>query len=215
MGKQKRARQKYHLACVTGRLKDDEAKSESGKSILSKKSSGPWKVIPEEDLFKDIEIDVDKLKKPANDEDDRKSVKSISKTIKRSIAESGTTVRLKKKEKRELRRNLFIKKIDAIHELLEKKSKSKKGSKTEDADINLEELPQENMLFFKSGFKQPKGPRPVSLKKKPIAKAKKRTMDLLNNLEAFKKVISDPKYLTDSLGAVTETVQQKVFNEVI
>lgn len=109
MGKQKRARQKYHLATVSGRLQKEDTKSESGKSAVSMKSlSGQWKISADENLFKDIEIDVDKLKKLSSLDDDRKSVKSISKSIKRSIADSSSNVHLKKKDKMKLRKELFI-----------------------------------------------------------------------------------------------------------
>lgn len=58
------------------------------------------------------------------------------------------------------------------------KKKLKERKLGENVKAMLDQLPQENMVTFKSQYKKPKEPRPVSTKNRPVAKAKDRTVKL-------------------------------------
>lgn len=139
MGKTRRARTKFHISSVQGDFdvlssdskfpdQNDEKEISSNlntveinanknngidlepNSAMETNVIGEWKVVPEDDLFKNLDINVDNLETSVQDTcEPRPSNVSISKCIKRSVIESGINLKLKKGDKRELRRNLFIK----------------------------------------------------------------------------------------------------------
>ncbi|CAH1395148.1 unnamed protein product [Nezara viridula] len=258
MGKARRARTKFHISSVQGgfdvsssdsksqtqnndtEIKDDLKNVEinanendidrEANSAMETNVIGEWKVVPEEDLFKNIDIDIDKLETIVQEADEpRPATISISKCIKRSVVESGTNLKLKKGDKRELRRNLFIKKIDAIHqEVMKKKPKKSKGKSSEVCGKKqmYEILPEKTLPVTSecSKIQRPQNQSsnakhlPTSKvskrKQKAMGKLKNTTQEMLKNIELYNQIISDAQYQTDAMGIVTNAVQKKVYADL-
>lgn len=257
MGKTRRARTKFHISSVQGdfdipttdskyRIQDDEKEISSNinsvkingnkndidlepDSSMETNVVGEWKVVPEENLFKNLDINVDKLETSVQDNCEPRPNISISKSIKRSAIESGINLKLKKGDKRELRRNLFIKKIDAIHqEVIKKKTKKSKGKspevngKKQVYEISHDKTSSDTMGSPKVQILANKSPNMKHLattkiskrKQKTTCKLKNKTQEMLNNIDLYNQIISDTKYQTDAMGIITNAVQKRVFADL-
>nr|XP_014286445.1 uncharacterized protein LOC106687215 [Halyomorpha halys] len=193
-------------------------------------ATGEWKVVPGEDLFKNLDIDVDKLETSVQNVcDPRPANISISKCIKRSVAGSGINLKLKKGDKRELRRNLFIKKIDTIHqEVMRKKPKKSKGKsaevngKRETYEIVTDKIFQDTTELPKvsksqnpsSSTKQSPTAKISKRKQKAMCKMKNKAQEMLKNIDFYNQIISDTNYQSDAMGVVTNAVQKKVYADL-
>ncbi|XP_075230437.1 uncharacterized protein LOC142329604 isoform X2 [Lycorma delicatula] len=174
MGKVRRLRQKYHmLKKKGGDKKEDLPKGLTYEDIVSgsyDKINLPSKSDLESNIFSGVNIDIGKLKTSLI-EDDKVSVRSVAKSLK--YDSSGKL--LKKNEKRKLRHELFMKKLDIVqqmrHEARRKKKKNKSGNNIQNIS---DELPQ----LVKIENRKPNKP----IKKKGIEKAKKRQKNMFSIL---------------------------------
>uniref|UniRef100_A0A146LYA7 Uncharacterized protein n=1 Tax=Lygus hesperus TaxID=30085 RepID=A0A146LYA7_LYGHE len=218
MGKQRRAREKYHLASVRARNKEidggGELIDETDKmSVGDKQSVGKLslKIKPKGGIFDGLDIAVSNLNTCLAD--DTKSVHSLAKTF-RSVKRSLGGKSMKKDDKKKLRHDMFLSKIDAFYKHRENLKKNKNRGPIDVSIKDLDNaLPAVDMVFHKSD-KKVKQPRPVSTKQKGIKKAKQRQKDLEQNYEAFKKIMEEVKSKEKILDVVTEHVQQKVLSQI-
>ncbi|KAF6201778.1 hypothetical protein GE061_004173 [Apolygus lucorum] len=181
-------------------------------SVDDKQSVGKLslKIKPKGGIFDGLDIAVSNLNTCLSD--DTKSVHSLAKTF-RSVKRSLGGKSLKKDDKKKLRHDMFLSKIDAFYKNRENLKKNKKGP----VDMSIKDLdkalPAVDMVFHKSD-KKVKEPRPVSTKQKGIKKAKQRQKELEQNYEAFKKIMEDVKSKEKILDVVTEHVHQTVLSQI-
>ncbi|XP_014252259.1 uncharacterized protein LOC106668234 [Cimex lectularius] len=211
MGKGKRTRLKYKYS----RLEDD------GEMTVTDKPEGDGALDGQDDN-EDAKMTVDEPDKEDDKNEDAKSVRTVMsvsksyKSIKRSI---GST--LSKVDKRKLKHNIFMKKVEINHELLKLNKKGKKGDSILPSTIaeldNL--LPSANMLHHQSqthkAKEKDKFAKSVNKKIRGIKKAKDRLKDMQMNLDVFKSALADSKYKSCPLDVVTESIQDRVFNQAV
>lgn len=203
MGKQRRARQKFHAAAA--KLAASVTKTDTS---FSSDTAPLIPSSPVENIFSGININFDSLKK--NLSDDTQSVRSY-KSIK---SECGTTKTLPKKDKLKLRREILLKKIDTVNQMkkqLKIRNKRKKTQLIGDTNPLHDALPSlESLLKTKTTNKSGKI---TSMKKKCVEKASKRRKQLINGVKTFKQTLKNKRFKTNPLQAVTEHIQYIVQSE--
>ncbi|BES98187.1 Hypothetical protein NTJ_11002 [Nesidiocoris tenuis] len=214
MGKVRRVRAKYHLAAVKPHTeKVDRSQADVSDSMsVSDKASSVGKVSHKSKtkggIFSGLDIAIDNLNTCLTD--DTKSVHSLAKTF-RSMKNSLGGRSLKKDDKRKLRHDLFLSKIDAFYKNKEQMKKKGKDVTIKDLD---EALPKVDMLFHKSeaSAKPVKGAKPISTKQKGIKKAKQRQKQFEQNFEAFKTVMQRAKN-NGGIDLVADHIQKNLLAE--
>lgn len=197
MGKVKRQRQKLHLSTP----KETEIETESLNYTETYHPSPLLRI--EDDVFKDINFNVDGLlTTKLEDDDDRRSVKSF-KSVKSELTD-GTNKIIPKKYKLKLRRELFLKKIDNAHQLRDKrKNKNIKiienANMLDDALLSLKDLLPSSAVVKEGNVlrKKPKG----------IQKAKIRRKEMVKEINIFKKALSNKQFKANSLAAISEHIK--------
>ncbi|XP_022326059.2 ribosome biogenesis protein SLX9 homolog [Crassostrea virginica] len=204
MGKQKRSRQKYHNAAVKpqnskSKGKEDEAAMEgletasiSGKSALAS------------NVFKNLKIDKEDLvQKLPNDWDTKSAITSTS--LK--------GLHLKKKDRKKLRHELLVQKLDAV-EAARKAAKDKKRKQETPVvgDIGLlgEALPTLDMLLKSDQHKKKECNKE---KARSIPKEKRRQKQMMKDIELFGQVYNHPSYTSNPRGTIHEHLQNKLKQE--
>lgn len=180
MGKVRRKREKLHFS-----VKSNPTISES---IPQETANCNFVVEPSENLFAGLDIPMDKL---ANFSDAR------------STTSTASTKR--REEKRRIRLETFIHKINQIQQF--KSSKHKKILKTSAATTQKHEV-EDLPLFKLTGDKRIK-PMP---KKRSIPKMKQRKKEMLKNVKAFQSIMQNPSFKADPVTAVTELIQKKILD---
>lgn len=203
MGKQKRSRQKFHNAAVKPKgdkkqededatLESMDTASMSGRSALTS------------NVFKNLKIDKEALvQKLPNDWDTKSAITSTS--LK--------GLQLKKKDRKKLRHELLVQKLDAVEAAKKAaKEKKKKQSTPVVGDIGLlgEALPTLDMLIKSDEHKKKE-----SNKEKPrsIPKEKKRQKQMMKDIELFRQVYTHPSYAENPRGTIHEHLQNKLKQE--
>ncbi|XP_061164056.1 uncharacterized protein LOC133173133 [Saccostrea echinata] len=202
MGKQKRGRQKYHNAAV----KPKNVTKEEGKADQEEMETSSTPSVPAVtgNMFKSVKISMEDLAQKLPTDWDTKS--AITSTSLKGL-------QLKKKDRKKLRRELLVQKLDAV-EAAEKAAKEKKRKQSAPVvgDIGLlgEALPTLDMLLKSDEHKKKE-----CNKEKPrsILKEKKRQKQMLKDMELFHQVYSHPSYSKDPRATIHEHLQNKLKQE--
>uniref|UniRef100_A0A0V0G793 Uncharacterized protein n=1 Tax=Triatoma dimidiata TaxID=72491 RepID=A0A0V0G793_TRIDM len=215
MGKVRRKRTQYHFSSD----KKDEETTNNNNQLDNDGGVSGFNIDVPEDVFKDIKIDVDEVNQNLNEDDSRsiKTVRSISKSVK-SFKKSLGDIHLKKADKRTLRRNLFLKKIQLSQANL---NRGKKNGKEKLPDLySISEidklLPKVDMVFHNPKVSNEKQSSQITTPKiRGISKAKDRKKAMINNMDGYKKLLNDTNFKSNLMDVVTNIIQQKVFNEKV
>lgn len=184
MGKVRKQRKKLHL----------EAKSQSSGS-----QAAPEMLIkPQENLFEGIHIDFNSLNK--NLSDDVRSVKSF-KSVK---SESGKS--LSKKDKLKLRREMLLKKFEAINQQ-KLRDKKKKTPVVGDMNPLHDALPSLESLLKNRPKISYKQHEQHLKKKKGIEKSKKIKKNQLQGIKMFQHIIKNKQFQKNPQLAVEQHVK--------
>ncbi|XP_022920276.1 ribosome biogenesis protein SLX9 homolog [Onthophagus taurus] len=198
MGKLRRNRNKLHLS--NNNNQKDSLKNE--KKDTSPDFKLPPVVFPSNNPFADLNIDVSSLNKLKND--DVVSVKSF-KSLKSEL--SAKTNTLSKKDKLKLKKDLLLRKIDTVNQLKKEAKLKKKRSKVAiigDTNTLRDALPDLESLIKSSGDDKPKE---GVVKKKAIAKERKRKKNMALHLQIYKNLMNNNDFKKDPLGAISDHVK--------
>ncbi|XP_013787995.1 protein FAM207A-like [Limulus polyphemus] len=204
MGKIRRSRQKYHLPAVrSNTLKINDGKEEiSIKEPYSQKLEKCTKESADSSIFENLEIDLSQIKQLHDC--DKRSI----------ISNNGVGPQLSKKEKRKLRHDGFLQKIEAIKAAKKKEIETKKRKETplvgdmkplEEALPNLELLIKDNRKTRSQKLDKPQG--------KKTLKAQQKAM--LQDIETFQYVLKHPAFQEDPIGTVTAHICKKLEQETM
>lgn len=216
MGKQRRERQKYHLS----RMKSNNAVATATDSCESneKQSQKTSTFLPvPENLFAGIDISVDNLKQSLEDSD-------IRSVISKKSLSAGNVI--SKKEKRKLRHEAFLKKLEAAYHVRKDAKKQRKlktsplkteaqpqsdkfpllnlSDKLPPLDLNIE-LAQKNSISEKKPVRKQRG----------IPKAKRRNKVMLQDIALFKQLLANDEYKADPVTSISSHIHTKVCEEVM
>lgn len=194
MGKQRRQRQKLHISASHRKRQD--------ANIELEMDTAPPIVTHVEDVFQGVNIDFNSLHTTVDDTESVKSFKSVKSVCK------------VKKDKLKLRRDILLKKIDAVNQMKkEYKARNKRKKTVIMGDTNPlhDALPSlESLLKNTAELKQKQRP---PAKSKAIQKAAKRKKSLIKEVELFKKILADKKFKNNPKHAITEHVKAVIENE--
>ncbi|XP_044758007.1 uncharacterized protein LOC123316097 [Coccinella septempunctata] len=204
MGKHKNRRYKLHVSAPS--TKSDGSVKQQTMDFSNKP---PLEV--DSNVFQGIDL-LSLIGKAPKDriDDDTVSVKSYisNKSIK------GETI-MPKKEKRKLRRQLLLRKVDTVNQLKKEfKEKQKKKVKNETLDMKtlLDSLPiTEHPLSAQST--KISLPRQSKTKGKAIEKSKKIQKKAINNVNIYKKILKSPILANDPLGTISQHLKAFVEQE--
>ncbi|PSN41481.1 hypothetical protein C0J52_18149 [Blattella germanica] len=205
MGKIRRVRQKYHLAATKSTPPTDAvAVQETELSI----PEAP--VTVSDDIFSGIDILFNNLKKTLKDSDTRSVISN--KTTKSTF--SGATI--SKKDKRKLRHELFLKKLEVAYCDRKKdgKKKNKQNKPKKDVKAQIDKLPALDLNLDMDLESVKKKDKQRQVKVRGIPKAKHRKKSLLQDIAALKNLLSDPEFKLDAVQAASSRVQEKVHKEL-
>lgn len=204
MGKVRRLRHKLHIATQ----KDQQESLPTTSEFNPRNLPDLVLPVPSDNLFAELNIDVDNLKSKLND--DVQSVKSF-KSLKSE--KSGKNI-LPKKEKLKLRKEMLLRKIDAVNQMkkdLKVREKRKTNAIIGDTNPLHDALPSlESLLKSRPNIKQNMAD---IKKKKPIEKAKKRRKEVVQGVKIFKTVLNNNEFKKNPLEAITQHVQALVSQE--
>ncbi|XP_069698769.1 uncharacterized protein [Periplaneta americana] len=196
MGKVRRQRQKYHLPRT-------DAPAASNDSVQNEEQSPeiPTELIVPENVFAGIDISLDNLKQSLKDCD----VRSV---VSQKILPAGNTI--SKKEKRRLRHELFVKKLDAAYQAKKRSIRRYKKMKkpAENKSFVDDKLPPLDTCLKESDENPKKKKRETKVK--GIAKAKHRNKALLQDVELFKKLLEDNTVQADPVASVSALVKSRI-----
>jgi len=153
-------------------------------------------------VFSNLNIDVGRLENNLPDLDDARSVIS-SKSLR--------GLNMTKKDKRKVKREFLMKKLDVIESVKREAKDKKQREKTAivgDLQPLGDTLPTLEWLLKKSSGNSGDKSKPV-MKAKGIQKHKKRQKDMLDDINLFKQVLSHPAYQENPLGTISEHLQNK------
>ncbi|CAH0545692.1 unnamed protein product [Brassicogethes aeneus] len=201
MGKQRRIRQKLHISSQKKKKPATESMSMETAPLLPI-------TPPKENIFAGLNIDFTNLKKNLND--DVQSVKSY----KSAKSEAGSNKILPKKEKLKLRRDVLMKKIDAVNQMkkqLKVRNKRKNVSVIGDTNPLHDALPSlESLLQSRASMKHKEKEQP---KKKAVEKSRKRKNNLLTGIKMIKQTLKNKQFSKNPLEAISQHVRAVVDNE--
>uniref|UniRef100_A0A1B6D0F3 Ribosome biogenesis protein SLX9 n=1 Tax=Clastoptera arizonana TaxID=38151 RepID=A0A1B6D0F3_9HEMI len=194
MGKQRRAREKFHIA--SARLASNSMPTTNSAYESQEFQGLPIKDWPvQKNIFEGLDINFDSLKKSLI-EDDKISVGSVAKSLK--YDKNGKL--LTKAEKMKLKRALLLSKIDAIAQM-KRESKQKRKNRKSPPILKLEELGKEDSVELQKVGE-----------KKGIKKAKYRQKDYLDNMKSFQKILSNPAFRANPQKIISESIKKIVLS---
>ncbi|XP_066148184.1 ribosome biogenesis protein SLX9 homolog [Euwallacea fornicatus] len=188
MGKVRRLRRKYHAASKT-EVQPPQPPLEKHTPSLRPLS------IPSDDLFASVNINFEDLKtRLSDDTEDVKSQKSVSSKVSR----------LPKKDKLKMRREMFLKKMDAIKQAKQELKQRKKAPVIGDTKALRDALPSlENLFKERPNVKY----SIVEPKNKGIQKSKVRRKELVQGVKTFKAILRNKAFKKDPMKALFEHIQ--------
>lgn len=195
MGKQRRQRQKLHISA------SDTKKANATPDPEIQMNTALPLVVPTEDVFQGLNIDFNNLHTTI---DDTASVKSLK-----------PTKFVSKRDKLKLRRDILLKKIDAVTQMKKDyraRNKRKKTVIMGDTNPLHDALPSLESLLKSSESKQKLRPPPKS---KAIQKAAKRKKSLIKDVGLFKKILADKRFKVNPMNAISKHVKAVVNNEKV
>ncbi|KAL8566604.1 hypothetical protein ACOMHN_054826 [Nucella lapillus] len=208
MGKMKKGRKKLHPpappvpSASTGSATKDENMSVVSLNLKKAASVAPSKATT--NPFKGMKINTETLKHVLPDFDAQSAV--TSKTFQ--------GLNLKKKDKRKLRHDLWMEKVDTVQkERKERREKKKRAQTVVVGDMQgLEEaLPTLELL-------QKQTPASVLArekiaKKRAVATEKQRKNEMMNNIKLFQQVLEVPEYKASPAETILEHLRNKLKQE--
>ncbi|RZF33712.1 hypothetical protein LSTR_LSTR007740 [Laodelphax striatellus] len=215
MGKVRRLRQKYHNLLKKDNEKKEEPKGLSYDDIVAgnfNKINLPSQTDYDatNNPFANIQIDFNDLKTKLAD-DCMSVCSNVSKRLSKYDANGKL---LKKDEKRKRRHDLFLKKLDIVNQArLEVRNKKRKKNPKNDVTNKLNVINDDDVPVLVPITKKCKNPLPRPVKKRGIEKTKKRKQNMLDDIAAFRKVVSEHQDNSDVFSSVTECVLRKVLEE--
>ncbi|XP_013394804.1 protein FAM207A-like [Lingula anatina] len=206
MGKVKRLRQKFHNAAV--KSKDTATGKVSTEERDQNEPFSPE--FPSEGLFSGIQIPDGVLKQQLPDDFDTRSA-ITTKSLK--------GLQLKKKDKKKLRHEIWLQKVDAIQSAKKKMKEKKKRERNPIVGdmMQLEEtLPTLELLL--KGDQAPKAEEnkrsSIACKKnKGIQKEKTRRRQMQEDMNLFKQVLRHPAYMEKPGETMLEHLQNRLKQE--
>jgi len=151
-------------------------------------------------MFSGMDIDIEKLEGQLPDLDDARSVVT---------SKSFRGLNISKKDKRKVKHDFFMKKIDGIQTAaaeLKKKKKREKTVITGDLMGLQDTLPTLELLM-----KTTKHSHTHNVpKERSTNKTKKRQKDMLSDINLFKQVLNHPAYQSNPTSAISEHLQNKL-----
>ncbi|XP_056012814.1 uncharacterized protein LOC130052332 [Ostrea edulis] len=202
MGKHKRGRQKYHNAAV--KPKNDEKPESEDTGLESMETSSNAGTAVTSNVFKNLKIkNEDLVQKLPNDWDTKSAITSTS--LK--------GLHLKKKDRKKLRHELLVQKLDAVEAAkIAAKEKKRKEKTPVVGDIGLlgEALPTLDMLLKSDEQKKREGNKE---KPRSIPKERQRRQQMLKDMEAFRQVYTHPSYLENPRETIHQHLQNKLQQE--
>lgn len=202
MGKVKRNRQKFHAAAKKKEDNKAEVVDMLDMDTDAKLTSTPaW---DSENMFKGTKINKETLKQELPDFDARSTI--TSKSLK--------GLNMKKKDKKKLRHELWMKKLSSIDKAKkDAKAKKKRQQTPVVGDIGLlgEALPTLDLLLKGSTGSKPSDKKETSTKS--IPKEKQRRKQMMNDISIFKQVLAHPSYVENPTDTIKEHLQNKLLQE--
>ncbi|XP_076310739.1 ribosome biogenesis protein SLX9 homolog isoform X2 [Tachypleus tridentatus] len=205
MGKIRHSRQKYHLPAVgSNSLKINEGKKEIQSKEQYSQLEKCTTVSANSSLFENLEIDLSKVAQ-LHDYDKR--------TI---ISNKSVEPQLSKKERRKLKHQGFLQKIEAIKAAKQKENETKKRKQTpvvgdmkplEEALPTLELLMKDNQKTDGSSENLDK---PIGMR---TLKAQQKAM--LQDIETFQFVLKHPAFQEDPTGTVIAHIHKTLEQEAM
>ncbi|KDR11159.1 uncharacterized protein LOC110837334 [Zootermopsis nevadensis] len=215
MGKLRRERHKYHLsrakstngASVTPTENNEASKGESPESSA---------LLPvPENLFAGVDISFDSLKQSLKDPDVRSVIS------KKSL--SGGSLK-SKKEKKKLRHEVFLKKLQATYEIRKsgkKRRRSNKSPREVENAARSDKLPSRHLsdklpsldLNIELAQKTSSSKEKSAAKHRSIPKAKRRNNVMLQDISLFKRLLANDGFKADPVTSVSSHVRSKVYEE--
>ncbi|KAJ3664377.1 hypothetical protein Zmor_008554 [Zophobas morio] len=198
MGKVRRQRKKFHLPA--NQTKPTTFGLE--KPIETETASGPeFLIAPQENLFANLNIDVGNLNKSLPD--DVRSVKSF-----KSVKSESEKI-ISKKGKLKLRRELLMKKFEAIKE--EKQLVKKKKAVGGDLNPLRDALPSlESLLKSKGNVPYKQKPQK---KRRGIEKAKTIKKNQLQGIQVFQQMFKSKQFQKDPQVAIAQQIKAVLEND--
>ncbi|XP_046380389.1 ribosome biogenesis protein SLX9 homolog [Haliotis rufescens] len=207
MGKVKRQRSKLHNTPIKTKKDEKTSIADKSKANLTKSSSKAAveskPVSLSDNIFSSLKIDNKALAQKLPDFDARSTV--TSKTFK--------GLNLKKKDKRKIRHEVFMQKIDAVKTAKQKVKDKKKREKTPivgDMSVMEEALPTLELLM-KEGSKSQRQSNPEKVR--GVAKERKRRKQMLSDIAIFKQVLEHPAFIENPTATISEHLQNKLKQE--
>ncbi|XP_067686117.1 ribosome biogenesis protein SLX9 homolog [Haliotis asinina] len=207
MGKVKRQRSKLHNTPIKPKKEEKTSVVDKTKPNVTKGSSKdavlPRNMSMSDNIFGSLKIDNKALAQKLPDFDARSTV--TSKTFK--------GLNLKKKDKRKIRHEVFMQKIDAVKAAKQKAKDKKKREKTPivgDMSVMEEALPTLELLM-KEGSRSNRQSNPEKVR--GVAKERKRRKQMLSDMNIFKQVLEHPAFIENPTGTIVEHLQNKLKQE--
>ncbi|XP_044731722.1 protein FAM207A [Chrysoperla carnea] len=197
MGKIRHQRKKYHLSRNSAEPINADETYNSQLPIL------PLLINEKQNIFADVKISFNDLKKTLND--DTKSVKSF-KSFKSEISDGK---RLSKKDKIALRHEFILNKINVVEQARKSTLAKKKREQTEIIGDLLplrDALPALETLIQSTSSQNLKSTQIIQ-KKKPIEKRRIREKNTVKNVKTFRALISNKEFKKNPLKMMTEIIK--------
>ncbi|OWF35894.1 ribosome biogenesis protein slx9-like [Mizuhopecten yessoensis] len=205
MGKMKKNRQKYHAAAK--KKEDSKVEIVDMHDMETDTKFPPTLLSPAEkdgSLFKGLKINKETLKQELPDFDTRSTITS----------KSLRGLNMKKKDKRKLKHDLWMKKLNSIDTAKkEAKAKKKRQQTPVVGDIGIlgDALPTLDLLL--KGSTGPKSSDNKETTKKCIPKEKQRKKQMMNDISLFKQVLAHPSFIENPTDTIKEHLQNKLLQE--
>lgn len=199
MGKVKRQRQKLHSAAVKAKTNQVEVVDMMDTDVQQPE----LRFDKLDNPFAGLNLDLGQLKQKLPDFDARSQV--TNKSLK--------GLNLKKKDKKKLRHDIWVKKLNAVEAAKKAEKDRKKREKTAIVgDIGLlgDALPTIELLMKKSSqVNKNEGEE----KKRGIAKEKKRKKQMMEDISVFKQIVEHPAYKENPTETIMTHLQNRLKQE--
>ncbi|XP_076441498.1 ribosome biogenesis protein SLX9 homolog [Babylonia areolata] len=207
MGKEKRGRKKLHTPAPKAAAKNDVTLTAQDDKMSVASMKKPGSVAPSKAMtnpFKGMKITTETLKQVLPEFDAQSAI--TSKTFQ--------GMNLKKKDKKKIRHDLWMEKIETVQkERKERRAKKKREQTVVVGDMQgiADALPTLELL-------QKQTPASVlarekSAKKKGISREKTRQKEMLSNIQLFQQVLEVPEYKANPAETILEHLRNKLKQE--
>lgn len=218
MGKLRRERQKYHLSKVKSLNNASATTTENYDTSIKQPPETLAVLSVPENPFAGIDISDDKLKQSLKDSDVRSVIS------KKSLC-AGSVI--SKKEKKKLRHEAFLRKLEAAYQQRQKDGKKQKKLKrglpkaeTQAQSDKFQflglsdKLPSLDLSTALAEKNSDSKRKPVT-KQRGISKAKYRNKVMLKDVSLFKSLLKNVEFKADPITSISNHVHSKVHEELM